>query len=253
VHIALTLVPGQHTGSKKHSTSPMLVNPGGPGGPGAIFGLMVGSMLQKIVGLDQDVIGFDPRGIGATTPRADCFSNPPWSGGEEDDLAEGLLQRVLWMMSGNEVGNVNSSSEALFKLDTRARTIAKLCQRKDLLAGKDSILRYVHTPSVARDMISIIDSWDEWMESESSSEPLAESSSSETSESADSDAKGKLSYWGFSYGVSYTSKMVLLILTGSLTDAAWCNIRIDVSRPRPSSGPRWCCRCRPLRCSCLGR
>jgi hypothetical protein len=253
VHIALTLVPGQHTGSKKHSTSPLLLNPGGPGGPGATFALLVGPMLQKIVGADQDVIGFDPRGIGATTPRADCFSNPPWSGGEEDDLAEGLLQRILWILSGNEVGNVNSSSDALFKLDTRARTIAKLCQRKDVLHGKDSILRYVHTPSVSRDMISIIDAWDEWTASESSSESFREGNSSEISESGDLDAKGKLSYWGFSYGVSYTSKIVLLILTGNYTDAAWCNIRIDVSQPRPSNGSRWRCGCRPLRCSCLGR
>ena len=53
-------------------------------------------------------------------------------------------------------------------LDTRARSLAKLCQEKDSLNGKDSILKYVHTPSVARDMLSIVDAWDEWTESLSS-------------------------------------------------------------------------------------
>jgi len=34
VHIALTMSPGKHKGSKKYSTSPLLLNPGGPGGSG---------------------------------------------------------------------------------------------------------------------------------------------------------------------------------------------------------------------------
>jgi hypothetical protein len=34
VHIALLLVPGAHNGPKKASTSPLLLNPGGPGGSG---------------------------------------------------------------------------------------------------------------------------------------------------------------------------------------------------------------------------
>jgi hypothetical protein len=212
VHIALTLVPGKHTGPKKHSTSPLLLNPGGPGAPGTMFALFAGPHLQTIVGADQDIIGFDPRGIGATTPHADCFSYPPWVGGEEDDYLQGTFQRLLWMVSGREVGNVNSSSDALFKLDTRARSIAQLCQRKDSLQGEDSIFRHVSTPSVARDMISIIDAWDEWTSSDASSESfdVEEGNSCETAESGDLDTKGKLFYWGFSYGVSYTSKIVLL-------------------------------------------
>jgi hypothetical protein len=55
VHVALVLVPGKHTGPKKFSTSPLMLNPGGPGGSGALFALGFGDQIHKIVGEDQDV------------------------------------------------------------------------------------------------------------------------------------------------------------------------------------------------------
>ena len=177
--------------------------------------------LGNVIGEEQDVIGFDPRGIGATTPRADCFAHPlkssatgaAWQNAEED-VARGNYHRTMWEMSGKEVGNVNTTSGSLQKLDTRARTLAKLCEEKDSLNGKDSILKYVHTPSVARDMISIIDAWDEWtasLETQAAApchkevvapEPKPGEADHETSEGQNAlDTKGKLVYWGFSYGV----------------------------------------------------
>ena len=69
VHIALLLVPGKHEGPKKFSKSPLLLNPGGPGGSGVTFALGFGDRIHKIVGEDQDVIGFDPRGIEQRLPE----------------------------------------------------------------------------------------------------------------------------------------------------------------------------------------
>lgn len=178
--------------------------------------LGAGASLQKTVGLDQDVIGFDPRGIGATMPRADCFSYPSpdsaSSGEPELDYLRGNFHRTIWNLEGREVGTVNSSDSALPKLDSRARTIAKLCAQKDASDGKDSILKYVHTPSVARDMISIIDAWDEWVESlpgmakprkcgQKIEDELVKREEDDIAHV--SDTKGKLVYWGFSYGVRW--------------------------------------------------
>lgn len=208
VHIALLLVPGKHTESKV-SKSPMLLNPGGPGGSGTSFALIVGERIQSIVGYDQDIIGFDPRGIAATTPRADCFSYPYEDSEitEEEDYARGNFHRMLWQNAGRTIGIVNSSSASLQKLDTRARTIAKLCEEKDSLHQNESIFKYAHTPSVARDMISIIDAWDDWAESltadNSAEEPeelIPEAAYDEEARSQSPDTKGKLVYWGFSYG-----------------------------------------------------
>jgi len=222
VHIALLMVPGKHTGSQNYSTSPLLLNPGGPGGSGFMIALALGDKIQKIVGEDQDVIGFDPRGIGATMPRADCFSYPLEEADAEtsfntdkEDYVGGNFHRMMWSLSGKEIGLVNSSSRSLHKLDTRARALAKLCTEKDSLYGKDSILKYAHTPSVARDMISIIDAWDAWTESEKDTslsrcgrfENVVEDEQPADLHEGDvnqvPDTKGKLVYWGFSYGVSF--------------------------------------------------
>ncbi|XMA15370.1 hypothetical protein WAI453_008161 [Rhynchosporium graminicola] len=207
VNLAMLLVPGKHKGSRKASISPMLLNPGGPGGSGVAFALRAGSMLQKIVGEDQDMIGFDPRGIGATTPRADCFAYPiPGTSGDpseasSEDYIRGNFHRSMWQTAGTDVGNVNSSADALQKLDIRARAIAKLCGEKDAVYGDNSILRYVHTPSVSHDMLSIIDAWDEWRERIGDSDDLIIDDDQNTDRpTASLQTKGKLVYWGFSYG-----------------------------------------------------
>lgn len=203
VHVALILLPG--TG-KKPSTSPLLLNPGGPGGSGVYIALALGKSLQAILGTDQDIIGFDPRGVGATTPRADCFGFPTEPGGE-DDYVEGHFHRSLWQVAGREIGLVNSSDVALQKVDVRARALGRQCGEKDAFNGKDSVFQYVSTPNVARDMISIIDAWDEWRGEKAgidvvdASDEGNESRSSEQTHSLDT--KGKLVYWGFSYGVSH--------------------------------------------------
>lgn len=213
VHIALILVPGRHEKPNTYSTSPMLLNPGGPGGSGVGFAAGAGGSLQDIVGHDQDIIGFDPRGIGQTFPRADCFG---WESEGEYSYLDGEFRRIMWGTSGREIGLVNSSHVALHKLDARARATGQLCGEKDTYYGDDSILKYVSTPNVARDMVSIIDAWDEWIAEQSGSLATDEANiAEEVHESTNSyslDTKGKLVYWGFSYGVSNLHAKVLLRL-----------------------------------------
>jgi pimeloyl-ACP methyl ester carboxylesterase len=206
VHLALLLVPGVHTESQPYSTSPLLINPGGPGGSGVISALAFGKMIQGVVGPDQDIIGFDPRGIGATTPSADCFSFPYNDDTDEEDRVKGDYHRLIWSLGSREVGVVNTSNVALQKLDSRARALSKLCQEKDLLRGDDSIFRHLSTPSVARDMLSIVDAWDEWTGAVSSGIHEVDDEQLQVEDSTseppyDLDTKGKLVYWGFSYGV----------------------------------------------------
>ncbi|MCX4965793.1 alpha/beta hydrolase [Streptomyces sp. NBC_00654] len=68
VTLALSRIP--HTA--KTSQGPLLVNPGGPGGSGLSMAGFVASALPAKVAASYDVIGFDPRGVGRSTPALDC-------------------------------------------------------------------------------------------------------------------------------------------------------------------------------------
>ena len=215
VHLALMLLPSQKGNASgggdpaSYGESPLLVNPGGPGGSGTGFMQITGSMFQDVVGRHRDVIGFDPRGVGATTPPTDCFAVPEERRRDGADVS--MINRLTWLISGHDVGLVNSSDVALGKIDVRARALAKLCKKADDLHGENSIFRYANTANVARDMLSIVDAWDEWRsasqdgKTELPKEPAADAPSAQH-EAPGGDpvrnlsTKGKLVYWGFSYG-----------------------------------------------------
>ncbi|MFC4950630.1 alpha/beta hydrolase [Pseudonocardia sp. GCM10023141] len=58
----------------------LLFNPGGPGGSGMSLvtslspGLAAGPLAQRF-----DLVGFDPRGVGASTPTIDCLNDAEWA------------------------------------------------------------------------------------------------------------------------------------------------------------------------------
>ncbi|KAI1104883.1 alpha/beta-hydrolase [Jackrogersella minutella] len=209
VHIALVLKPGikRTDDPSSYSDSPLLLNPGGPGGSGANFALTTAPMIQIAVGRDRDVIGFDPRGVGATTPKADCFAVPDDPFGIAGRNVA-YLNRIGWLTSGHDVGIVNSSNVALSKLNARSKALSKLCKRVDETEGDSSILRYSNTPNVARDMLSIVHAWDEWRSASEvrrakcmqKPESEDERRRADTKIAAKDSTRGKLVYWGFSYG-----------------------------------------------------
>ncbi|MGH3912703.1 MAG: alpha/beta hydrolase, partial [Pseudonocardiaceae bacterium] len=126
--IALLRVParGERIGS-------LLVNPGGPGGSGMNFVALQASdvlgqpLTAGPVGERFDVIGFDPRGVGASTPRADCYTDA------EYDRGEGF--------SGDFVPDIADEQEA--------RMVAQRCAEG---SGGPQALASFGTSDVARDM-----------------------------------------------------------------------------------------------------
>lgn len=67
--IKATAAAGQRRG-------PLLSNPGGPGGSGLTLPLYLKSVLPKDLARSYDLIGFDPRGVGASKPSLHCRNNP---------------------------------------------------------------------------------------------------------------------------------------------------------------------------------
>ncbi|KAF2754931.1 alpha/beta-hydrolase [Pseudovirgaria hyperparasitica] len=203
VDLALVMYPARSSSDVHWSRTPMLFNPGGPGGSGVEFLLGRAPQLQQIVGDDYDLVSFDPRGIGYSRPTADCFAFP--SNGKvpsNDDRAYGDSQRVLYTNELAGHGLFNYSSRSTLDIDSRNRALGQTCAEKDAIQGEDSLLRHIATPNVAQDMVSIIDAWKDWRQTQCASH-RSKSGCCEDEEcivSAHEDPEGKLVYWGFSYG-----------------------------------------------------
>ncbi|WP_424637498.1 alpha/beta hydrolase [Embleya sp. AB8] len=117
----------QHTAAK--SLGPLLVNPGGPGAPGRGMAGSVAKNLRPEVAAQFDVIGFDPRGAGASEPHLDCipgFNNPVRPDTVPNDF-------------GDELANIK-----------RVYDFAQACGTK-----YGDFLKYMNTPAQAADMDSI--------------------------------------------------------------------------------------------------
>ncbi|RZB19872.1 alpha/beta hydrolase [Streptomyces sp. F001] len=69
MEIAVSRVPASGTPSERRGI--LLVNPGGPGGSGLPYAVTKRARLPESVRRSYDVIGFDPRGVGASAP-VDC-------------------------------------------------------------------------------------------------------------------------------------------------------------------------------------
>ncbi len=69
ITLALSEVPATATSGRLGA---LLVNPGGPGGSGLNLAAGVAAGLDQSVAARYDIIGFDPRGVGSSTPALRC-------------------------------------------------------------------------------------------------------------------------------------------------------------------------------------
>jgi pimeloyl-ACP methyl ester carboxylesterase len=175
-----------------------LINPGGPGGPGALFTVLVGQSLQDIVDPEvnpdirsadlkyYDILGFDPRGIGETEPAANCMADraASWS----------------WTLREDTEGILGSSDAALGRLWSMSHAWGTSCkQAMDAEDGPD-IKQYMATAFVARDMLEIVEKHATYV---SESLDLLKTSmprSYQPDTTLYKPEEAKLQYWGFSYG-----------------------------------------------------
>ncbi|KAK6595985.1 alpha/beta hydrolase fold family protein [Botrytis cinerea] len=126
---------------RKNATSmvdykgPLFINPGGPGGSGVGTVQDFWKAVHVTVGANHDIIGFDPRGIGATTPSAHC-----WNGPQEERI---------WGIQ--KLGLVDSHPGMIYDLYAHQSIESKNCE-----ASLGDLSRFVGTASVARDMLEIL-------------------------------------------------------------------------------------------------
>ncbi|NIL82840.1 Carboxylesterase A [Rhodococcus fascians] len=123
--IALLKAParGEKVGS-------LLLNSGGPGGPGMSMAASgaTSTWAQNPLTERFDLIGFDPRGVGASTPAIDCFTD------EEHE-------------AGKAYTTVLTGSRTL--TEDGARQLVSQCSER---SGGTDVLEHIGTRDAARDM-----------------------------------------------------------------------------------------------------
>ncbi|KAK4200084.1 Alpha/Beta hydrolase protein [Triangularia verruculosa] len=123
---------------------PVFFNPGGPGGSGIWSLLDHGKELQVILGKEHyDLVSFDPRGIGNSVPRIECWS-------QQQD-------RGVWDLQDSVLGTVDAHPGVVYDSYARAYAFSQVCETNPDLAGADGILRHSSTAYHARDMLEIIE------------------------------------------------------------------------------------------------
>jgi pimeloyl-ACP methyl ester carboxylesterase len=108
ITLELTKTPHQGSGAAKGD---IVVNPGGPGGEGALFGPRVYAQNSAPMQAAYNVIGFDPRGIGFSTPNMSCdpnYNNAPrptyGTGGAKDEATWLKISKAYAVSCGKKLG-----------------------------------------------------------------------------------------------------------------------------------------------------
>lgn len=125
--IALLRVTAKGEPSKRIGS--ILLNPGGPGFSGVSYAVTVANAsANSPIAKQFDLVGFDPRGVGASTPALDCFTDAQ----READVP---------------LSTLNAGIEDYTEDETR-----RLYQQCAERSGGEDVLAHVGTRDVARDM-----------------------------------------------------------------------------------------------------
>ncbi|KAI9150137.1 MFS-type transporter dbaD [Paramyrothecium foliicola] len=148
--IAIIKLPAVVPDSDPSFAGPLFTNPGGPGNSGVAFLLRMGRHLQYTADRPgrrhYDILSFDPRGIGESEPRADCFHH-------------NLLARQAMELEDRGTWGLDTGRSSLTYSLAAMDAFGRRCEESDRRFGAD-VMRYVGTPSVARDMVEMADKID---------------------------------------------------------------------------------------------
>ncbi|HVX70874.1 MAG TPA: alpha/beta hydrolase [Mycobacteriales bacterium] len=128
-HVTLAVSILRHTSSAANYRGVIFVNPGGPGSPGLDLPMELEPFVPHGIGGRYDWVGWDPRGVGASTPTMRCQSNY-FKGPRRSYTPSTKSLRHYWL--------------------TRTKRYAAACARK-----YPALIDHITTADSARDMESI--------------------------------------------------------------------------------------------------
>jgi pimeloyl-ACP methyl ester carboxylesterase len=128
-HVTLAVSILRHTSSAANYRGVIFVNPGGPGSPGLDLPMELQPFVPHGVGEDYDWVGWDPRGVGASTPTMRCESG---------------------YFKAPRRSYTPSTKALMHYWKTRSKHYAAACARK-----YPSLINHITTVDSAKDMESI--------------------------------------------------------------------------------------------------
>ncbi|KIY71878.1 alpha/beta-hydrolase [Cylindrobasidium torrendii FP15055 ss-10] len=138
IAVAAILYPSNITSTDPEYRGPLLLNPGGPGGSGVDFLLYMDPRLREgLFGTSFDIISFDPRGTGRTTPSVSFYKS-------DSEATEWITQAIV---------NTTVEPEILQTVWDRSHGLGSLIKDND----QQDVIPYVTTDNTARDMLSIVE------------------------------------------------------------------------------------------------
>lgn len=188
VTIAITKLPAAVSDDDATFGGTIFSQPGGPGGSGTLYGRSVARRHQRLFDKPgkkhYEILSFDPRGMGHSAPRIDCF--PGLLGYMRD------LERFA-------TGTTGPTPETLAMAVAAAKADGARC---DEVHGE--FLSYVGTPYAARDMLAIVDKIEEHRIAQRSRRYGEESRLELRSEKKEKEKRDlpRLQYVGVSYGTT---------------------------------------------------
>lgn len=182
----------------ENTLGPLLISIflGGPGGSGINLARSQAHHLQTIVDSPSspdettstnvavkyfDIVSFDPRGVGATTPAFICFPD--------------AAQRMSWNIASDAEGLLGSSSTAFELMWARKHALADACYSQMAVdeIGEHALGAHMNTPIVAMDMKAIVEALSRFR-------TKSLSGGQNHTQSLEVESVDKIQYWGFSYG-----------------------------------------------------
>ncbi|KAM0746142.1 hypothetical protein T439DRAFT_350818 [Meredithblackwellia eburnea MCA 4105] len=144
--IAMLKVPATVPPSRRLGT--IFLNPGGPAGSGVDFALRFGPSFTKLLDGRYDLLGFDPRGVGATRPRVECF---------EDELEWEIFKVGTVLEKGIDIPPDPTTPQAHLHLLNQHHQLLSLQQAAYAKCAESmgSELPYMGTPTVVRDIVEM--------------------------------------------------------------------------------------------------
>lgn len=208
ISIAVIRLPAKVPVTDPRYAGAVLTNPGGPGGSGVAQMLRSGRATQTVVDAEKhpndtlgsetaryhDIISFDPRGVGHTTPGIHCFP---------DSLA-----RSSWTLQNEALGLLGSSEDSFSRNWYRSRALAEGCSAATGITddGSEAVGEHVNTSPVARDMLEIIERHAEWLAKEADLARKRDNIRGQdkydtvVEQLGQTRGQPKIKYWGNSYG-----------------------------------------------------